>query len=465
MEREDAVNASLAARQAYIPSRDSISSSLLNEFAATPSPGLSLATAYSQLAARIQKNPNWRADPAIAEACCQLLNQAIYAGQQPGDEDYERALAWLMEIVEVSGRFGERPGPLEQWMSLDQSLVNAALHTALLGDYRLKDQSFFAFLPLWTMHQVQPDSDQATRKAVTKFLIGQSQLYPSPNIQWWLENVPQPPIHLKRFDAVTLPADFPPPPSFGFYPQAAVVLWRSSWAPGADGLVTHGALADDAATCLQAGNVSWTPHAEPVLVLGNEATQGYAIGAEPNEDGAIMASLIPASSVIRVGENQPEPGRAPIIVRELNDHSGNLRVNASELFPQLSIWHRDLFWKTGGELRIIDTISYDFGKRDRTSFFWRLSATEPVSIETDRKRTIVEWGENAIVFQGNTPLEVDQFLVPVSATDPTPQVVIRLRTIGRPHSLRLLTRVLPRENVAPEEVVDMAKIPASTGAN
>lgn len=459
IKRENAMEASLDARRAYLPTRGTISSSLLSEFEQpVDAESASLAEIKSKLAQRIRANANWTTDPQNAEVCFQYLNQAILSGQKPGDEDYEQAVAWLLDIIDATGRFAERPGPMDQWMSLDEMLVNAALRASLLGDQRLKDQSFFAFLPLWTMHQLQPTDEQATMKAVTKSLAHQSQLYPSPAIQWWMENVPEPAIRLKRFDAVELPADYSPPPPFGFYPQAAVVFWRSSWAVDSGGLIADGALPQAPESALTAGHVSWTAHGDPVLVQGEEVFQSYPVDAKPDKSGQLSASLIPTGSVLRVGDNQPTPGRAPIIVRELNASGGNLRINASELFPQLNTWHRDLFWEAGGELRIIDNISYEFGHRDRTAIYWRLSASQPVNIETDRKRTIIEWGENAIVLQGNTPLEIDQFLVPVSAEDLTQQVVIRLQTIGRPHTLRLLTRVLPRED-APAEALASDQTP------
>lgn len=406
------------------------------------------------------EEPNWTDNLVVAQACLALLEDAILLGQKPGDEDYEQAITWLTEIINASGRFAERPGPVLEWDTINAALVRAAYRSSLVGDNRLKDQTYFAFLPLWYMHHLQPGGDNGPNETllalINNSLIDQSLLYPSADIKWWLETIPEEPVNSALIPpalaAVEIPEDFTPPPPFAVYPRAAVLFWRSSWAPGADGLVVYGALDGNLSTFERAGQVEWIAHGDPVLIQADQASEVVAIDAKPNADGELTTQLIPRYSTMLIGESTPQPGRAPIIARDLNALGGNLRVDGSAIYPELSLWHRDLFWEAGGELRIIDTVRYDFGQRDRTSFYWHLSATEPVTIETDRSRSIVEWGENAIVFQGNSLLDVEQFLVPNSEAGDGVHVVIRLRTIGRPHSLRLLTRVLPRE--APEEVAE-----------
>ncbi len=445
----------MEARVAYEPkpSDETQAMTLLGEKGET----LSTAALKEKITTLLAEEDAWANNVAISELCGQYLGAALKEGQKPGDPDYEQAISWCLETINTAGRFAERPGSMTRWQSINRPLIQAAYQTALLGDSRLRDQRFFAFLPLWNMHQLQPwqqiDPDNPALDAITGSLMLQSALYPSPDIKWWLDNVPPEPIATPLLATVELAEAYSPPPTFGLYPQAAVMFWRSSWASGADGLVARGSITNAPESSENAGHVSWTAHGNQVLIRNASETKAFALNAQPDESETRTPQKIPPGNVLRVGDATPQPGRATLIVRELNAIGGNLRIDASDDFLELSLWHRDLFWTVGGEFRIIDTVRYDFGERDRTSFYWHLSASEPVKIETSRKRTIVEWDDNAIVFQGNTPLDVDQFLIP-GADGGAPHVVLCLRTIGRPHSLRLLTRVLPRETSAMKEIAD-----------
>ncbi|MBK1859426.1 hypothetical protein [Cerasicoccus arenae] len=387
---------------------------------------------------------------------------SLALGREEYAEDYERGVLGLLKAMDSTGRFGDLRGGIVRAFGIDDALIQAAYATALQGDDRLRGHSYFAFAPYWFMHrfqpngapyithQITPEQARAIKRMTDGTLSSMASLYPSPEIQWWFEHF-GPEESSAREVSVNeflgpnaLPADFAPPP-YGLYPHAGVLFWRSSWERNADSLLVRGAVEADTNSVRDAGNLLWIAHGDPVLVDADMAYEVAPVLTDETKPRAIETRLIPADNVLRVGTAEPIDGRAPIITRELNSQGGNLRIDASALFPELGQWHRDVFWEAGGEVRIIDTIRYALGQRERTSVFWHLNATEPVNLEADRSRTIVEWDEFAIVIQGNSPLEIEQFLVPDGRGVDTSHIVLAMRTIGRPPSLRILTRVLPRE--------------------
>lgn len=397
-------------------------------------------------------------DLAILTVLSAVLEQEEYT------LDYERGVVGLLDVLDATGQFGDIRGGALRSLNVNHALTQAAYIGALRGDDRLRSHAYFAFAPYWLMHRFQPNgkpflTHQATPEEAASLrsrtygeLIGLASLYPSPEIKWWFENFGNEEIGAgfamtrKYLQETELPDDFEPPP-YGVYPHAGVLFWRSNWTPSADALMARGAVENDPNAKLDAGHVTWIAHGDPVLTKADARAEAEPVDYENRsaKSGAVETWTIPAHNVLRIGENKPTSGHAPIVTRELNAQGGNLRIDASALYPELSQWHRDLFWETGGELRIIDTINYEFGQRERTSLFWHLSATKPVGIQTDRSRSIIEWDDFAVVIQGNSPLELEQFLVPDYPGAETQHVALALRTIGRPPSLRVLTRVLPRE--------------------
>lgn len=425
----------------------------------------SLAQTLVQVRERLDNLPeNAPVTVELVEDLCLLTILALTLDAEQYALDYERGVGGLIDALETMGRFGDLRGGLNRAFAVNEALCQAAYETALHGDDRLRSQPYFAFAPYWFMHRFQPNgmpyltheeaaggNPEAIRTQTFSALAQLASLYPSPEIQWWFESfgdqagpaMAMAQQYLK--DNAELPEDFAPAP-YGLYPHAGVLFWRSSWAPNADALYARGAVDNDPDSRLDAGQVSWTAHGDPVLIQAQADYQNTpALPEGAPAGGEVEQWTIPAHNVLRVGENLPNPGRAPIITRELSAAGGNLRIDASALYPELSQWHRDLFWEADGELRIIDNIRFDFGHRDRTTIFWHLSAEDPVKLTQDRSRTIVEWGDSAIVIQGNSPLEIEQFLVPDGPNSKKWHVALALRTIGRPPSLRVLTRVLPRE--------------------
>lgn len=422
-----------------------------------------LETQLEQARARLDQRPEDAPvnldlvnDLAILTVVSAVLDQEEHA------LDYERGVIGLLDVLETTGRFGDLRGGAMRSLNINHALVQAAYIAALHGDDRLRDHAYFAFAPYWMMHrfqpngepflthQIAPDDASAVKARTYGELIALASLYPSPEIKWWFENFGDEEIGsgfaLTReyLNETELPEDFEPPP-YGLYPHAGVLFWRSNWQPNADALLARGAVENDPNAKLDAGHITWIGHGEPVLTKASEEAQLTPVDNRNGEADA-EKRLIPAHNVLRVGDAQPVSGRAPIVTRELNANGGNLRIDSSALYPELSQWHRDLFWEAEGELRIIDTINYDFGQRERTTLFWHLNAKEPVKLETDRSRTIIEWEDSAIVVQGNSPIEIQQFMVPDAPGSEEKHVVLALRTIGRPPSLRVLTRVLPRES-------------------
>ncbi|MEO0796623.1 MAG: hypothetical protein AAFX93_15745 [Verrucomicrobiota bacterium] len=397
----------------------------------------------------------------------ELLLISIALGKEEQTESYEIAVAGLYGVLNETGRFGSQTGGFLESSSASQRLMGSALWAASFGDSRLRAHPYFAFAPYWFMHHLQPGdfsypshgvgrvSEAEMRRLIAKELLGLSMLQVSEDIRWWLENFAPNDADLLRPElyvelaGLDLPEDFEPPAPYGIYPDAALVFWRSSWDFEADGLVAIGALIDEEGTAKEAGHISWLQDGKPVLV--EVADTNEVIDSEGN------TVVIPAHNVVRVGDGVPRERKAPIITRELTTEGGNLRIDCSGIFAELGQWHRDLFWTTGGELRIIDNIAYSLGVRDRTEMFWHLGATEPVEITEDESRTIIEWGSAAVVIQSNVPMELRQFMVPSGVEvdgEQQMEVVIAMRTIGRPPSFRVLTRVLHRELGAEAEILD-----------
>ncbi|MGE9295052.1 MAG: hypothetical protein ACQKBV_02015, partial [Puniceicoccales bacterium] len=380
--------------------------------------------------------------PDRARLLTQLLVISIALGKEKYALDYERAVIDLQEELDEAGRFGEIRGGLANAGTLNFFLTQAAYVSASTGDDRLRSHPYYAFAPYWFMHHLQPGERAYLTHGVSQDsawiqeLVGGNidalaTLYPSPESQWVLNR-----LTVGDASEVELPEGVSPPPPFGIYPQAALVFWRSSWEATSDTLLARGAVENDPESELDAGQVTWFDGGVPVLI---EAEEDAALRDESGRE-----VRIPAHNVLRVDDAVPmASGRAPILTRELSPGGGNLRIDASELFPELSQWRRDLFWETGGELRIIDNVSYALGHRERTEIFWHLNADEPVEISKDGGRTIVEWDKSAVVIQSNATMEIVQHLID---SGNGPHVVLVLRTIARPASFRVLTRVLPRES-------------------
>lgn len=394
-----------------------------------------------------------------------LIWTGLIAGKPVSDADVSASIDFLLGYLDRQGRLGESPLSLHDSAKLTEWLSRAAYCAMLAGDQRLRAHPFFAYRAYWLMHQLQPGpvsyltgtyqidpwdrvrvnhwKADVARSTIAEGLLDLAVLYPSPEIKFWLETVNGgvPALNVPGVRALAeteVPADFSLPP-YGFYPGAGLVLWRPDWNPQGEALLARGAVAEDPAAEHDAGQITYIVGGEPVLVEAREDAVVTDAAGEPVR--------IPAHNVVRVGGDAPLGGvGVPIITRQLDESGGNLRIDASAAHPKLSQAHRDLFWETGGELRMIDNLSYALGQRERTELFWHLGATAPVAIEQDGTRTIVEWGDHALVLQANQPVTVEQFLVPDGSDFPGAEhVVLRLQTIGRPPNLRVLTRVLPRE--------------------
>lgn len=202
---------------------------------------------------------------------------------------------------------------------------------------------------------------------------------------------------------------------------------------------------------LESGTYYWS---------SGEGTQRSRVGLFTQLDGIPGHITFLSGGRVVVGDNrqvEAAPGRedfntlileastpadvssGTLYLRAESESSGNARLRFQQLYPEINHWWRDLFWEPE-EMRIEDQVTFQLGKRSPLAFTWNLGYRQPVEIQGEGRRYIVEGETYALVIEGDHPLSVT--LSQSETGSGLPQLWVQPEPGYS--SYKVITRILPR---------------------
>ncbi|QYY36265.1 hypothetical protein [Ruficoccus sp. ZRK36] len=141
--------------------------------------------------------------------------------------------------------------------------------------------------------------------------------------------------------------------------------------------------------------------------------------------------------------------RAPILLRRIDDTGGEGRIYLSESELGVSVWNRDVFWEHEGEVRVIDNVATRLGEKHRYRVTWWLWTEGPVTLEQDKKKTIVDWPEATLIVQSGASLRVTATPLAADASGQSASLtLLTVESVEEPPEIRVMTRLIPEKALA-----------------
>ncbi|MGE9292468.1 MAG: hypothetical protein ACQKBW_02555 [Puniceicoccales bacterium] len=165
---------------------------------------------------------------------------------------------------------------------------------------------------------------------------------------------------------------------------------------------------------------------------------------ELGDSVAFSPQAAEAAESLSSGAEEPPDARVPILLRRIDDTGGEGRIYLSESEPGVSVWNRDIFWEHEGEVRVIDNVATRLGETHRYRVTWWLWTEGPVTLEQDKRKTIVDWPEGTLIVQSGASLRVTATPLAADASGQSVSLtLLTVESVEEPPEIRVMTRLLP----------------------
>ena len=378
-----------------------------------------------------------------------LIRSSMLLGVDKYNEAYEFGMTNMLKSLDSHGSAGEFDEGLLYSVVTMVSIVSVARATAMIGDCRLINHSYFKYFPTWMIHHLQPD-----RKLINSFdcfmceaprdNCGDSKgwsfrqllsllaiCFPNSAAHWGLfYQFDEPSVDLPGLACAILPRPSieKTPSCFAIYERATRINWRDSWDDDATGLWIRGGNSMDQHDHRDRGHVNFSLEGVPVLIeAGTPSYHNPCLGsyfAAGSGHNVLQLGLSEWSQTRHTPLNQP-PGWqkvktvAPISITKLDEGGGDALVDVTDGYDALKKWTRRCVWNSK-QLKVEDNVVIGESRDDDIILFrWHLAIGEPVVIQWEKQHLFtVACSSFLIEIEGSQPLFVLQEILPDQSLAP-----------------------------------------------
>lgn len=347
-----------------------------------------------------------------------LIRACIVVEKDRFQESYELGVTNILATLDAIGSNGEWDEGLDYAVATLPEIIHTARAMASIGDDRLINHRILRMVPTWLAHHFQPG----------KFLINSfdshfSSSTADSSANFWLRELFSLFVTVFRDDVsrwalwhqlggprptvagagATLvgPSDTPPV-AWGVYERAARVNWRSSWEDDASGIWIRGGHEKDFHDHSDRGHVSFTISGKPILIEAGTPDYGH-----PELDTYFKSAK--GHNVLEVESNGTMRKPAPITIQSLGKNGGSLRVDASQCYPSIEQWTRDVEFAKE-RLLVRDEVIAKNGQRENLIFRWHLGTPMRVTLTGGKRDFIASWDNTSITIRASAEVRLEQYV-------------------------------------------------------
>lgn len=347
-----------------------------------------------------------------------LIRACIAVGRDRFREAYELGVSNILKTLDASGSKGEWDEGLAYAVMTLPEILHTARAMASVGDDRLINHPYYKNVSTWLAHHLQPGKSlvnafDSNYNSSNPGLVGTELLRELFSLlvlsqrdevsRWTLwHQLGGPRSTVAGIGAMLIgPTDVPPVP-WGVYERATRVNWRSSWEDDASGIWIRGGHEKDFHDHSDRGHVSYSINGKPILIEAGTPDYGH-----PELETYFKS--VRGHNVLEVESKDAMRKPAVITIRSLGKDGGDLRIDASQCYPSLEQWTRDVeFGKT--RLLVSDEVIVKDGRHEKLIFRWHLGTPGRVTLTGDKRDFIASWDNTVITIRASAEVRLEQYV-------------------------------------------------------